>query len=110
VGRWGQRWGILVAKFMALGQRRLSGIVITVTKGARRMKDHEIKQAIDDLTHIAIKYNGSPHLKDCIASIVYRVRDSFVEKENKANLAEIENDIQKLREHVSRAMTCRPRL
>jgi len=45
------------------------------------MKDHEIREAINELRDIAIKYHAAQQLRERIAAVVLRIRESYKKEE-----------------------------
>jgi len=45
------------------------------------MKDHETREAINELRDIAIKYHGAQQLRERIAGVVLRITNSYKPKE-----------------------------
>ena len=46
------------------------------------MKDHEIREAINELRDIAIKYHSAQQLRERIAHVVLRLCEPYREKKN----------------------------
>jgi hypothetical protein len=44
------------------------------------MEDHEIEQAIKELLEISIKYFSAKQMRSHIEEVVYRIRNSFLQK------------------------------